>query len=136
MSQENVEVCKRAFEAGNRRDFDGILRDLHPDVEWHPGIVEHLTGDATVYPGPEGVREGLMRDFFATFDDVRFDFSEIRDLGDQVLAIGSIHARGTESGVEIESPWAYVIRFKEGKVIWVRNYMDVEQALEAAGLRE
>jgi hypothetical protein len=45
-----------------------------------------------------------MRDIFASFDELHFQPSEIRDLGDQLLAIGFMHARGTASGVEIDSP--------------------------------
>jgi ketosteroid isomerase-like protein len=136
MSRENVETFKRALEAGNRRDLDAMTRELHAEVEWHPGIASQLTSEATVYRGPEGVREGLMRDIFASFDELRFQSSEIRDLGDRVLAIGFMHARGTESGVEIESPWAYLVRFADGKAIWIGVYTDVGQTLEAAGLSE
>jgi ketosteroid isomerase-like protein len=136
MSQENVEAFNRALEAGNRRDLDAMMRELHAEVEWHAGFASQLTGEATVYRGSEGVREGLMRDIFASFDELRFESSEIRDLGDRVLSIGFMHARGTESGVEIESPWAYLVRFEDGKAIWIGAYTDVGQALEAAGLSE
>lgn len=61
---------------------------------------------------------------------------EIRDIGDRIVAIGRIHARGTESGAETESPWAYPVQFNNGKVILIRTYLDPSEALEAAGLRE
>src|SRR5918994_7434095 len=38
MSKENVEAFKRALEAGNRRDFDALLEELDPEVEWHPAM--------------------------------------------------------------------------------------------------
>jgi hypothetical protein len=47
-----------------------------------------------------------------------------------------MRGRGTESGVEIESPWAYLLQFKNGKAIWVRASLDPKEALKAAGLRE
>jgi ketosteroid isomerase-like protein len=34
MSQENVEVFKRAFDAINRRDAEGLVSELDPEVEW------------------------------------------------------------------------------------------------------
>jgi len=77
-----------------------------------------------------------MRDIFASFDELHFKPSEIRDLGDQLLAIGFMHARGTASGVEIDSPWAFLVRFENRKAIWVRVYTQVGQALEAAGLSQ
>ena len=43
--------------------------------------------------------------------------SEFRDLGDRVVAIGRFRTRGRKSGVEAESPIAYVVDIKDGKVI-------------------
>jgi ketosteroid isomerase-like protein len=136
MSQKNVGAFNRALEAATRRDFGAMLRELHPDVEWYPAVAAGLAGEATVYRGLEGVREGLTRDFFATFDDTHFEFPEVRDLGDYVLAIGFLHARGTASGIEIESPWAFLVRYEQGQAISVRAYLDVGKALEAAELSE
>src|SRR6266851_3880560 len=34
MSQENVEVVRRTYEAWNRRDFDEAAELLAPDIEW------------------------------------------------------------------------------------------------------
>jgi len=130
-----VEEFKRATDAANRRDIESFLEMLDPEVEWHPGLVTLLEGEATVYRGREEVRK-LLQDIFESFADFRFDFSEIRDLGDRILAVGEMRGRGTESGVEIESPWAFLIRLRDGKATHVRVYLDTEEALEAAGLRE
>jgi hypothetical protein len=31
MSRENVEIVRAAYDAFNRRDWDGLFRDAHPD---------------------------------------------------------------------------------------------------------
>jgi ketosteroid isomerase-like protein len=135
MSRGNVESFKRALQASNRRDFDAVLEELHPEVEWHPAVAEVLEGRATVYRGREGAL-AVIRDFLSSFPELQFEFSEIRDLDDRILATGWIRARGAESGIEINAPLAYLARFKEGKAIWVRSYLDPNEALEAAGLSE
>jgi ketosteroid isomerase-like protein len=135
MSQENVEAFKRGLEAGNRHDFDAMLEELDPAVEWHPAVKAMLEGEATVFRGREEVRKGFQ-DLVEAFDDLRFDASEFRDLGDELLAFGRVRAHGTESGVEIDSPLAWLVRSKNGKAIWVGSYLDPKEALEAAGLRE
>ena len=33
MSQENVEVIRRVYEAGNRGDWNAVFRDAPPDLE-------------------------------------------------------------------------------------------------------
>ena len=135
MSQENVEAFKRGLEAGNRGDVDGLLAELHPEIEWQPGILTGLGGDESVYRGHEGVREGF-RDLFETMGEIHLDYPEIQDLGDRVVGIGRIRARGTESGVETESPHATVVVYQNGMAVRVRSYLDPREALEAAGLRE
>jgi hypothetical protein len=52
MSQENVEVFKRAFDAINRRDADALVVELDPEVEWHSA-----KGRSRVAPRP--VRDPL-----------------------------------------------------------------------------
>jgi ketosteroid isomerase-like protein len=135
MSKENVETFKRAVEAANRRDVEALLEELDPEVEWRPGMPALLGGEATMYRGREGVRE-LWRDLYAAFIEIHVEFPEIRDLGERVVAIGRIRARGKESGAETESPFAYLVQVKNGKAIWVGTYLDPKKALEAAGLRE
>src|SRR5215203_5438160 len=81
MSQENVEVFKRAFDAINRRDAEALLSELHPEVEMHPAILMAMGGRQTVYRGHEGVREWL-RDLYAILSAFHADYPEIRDLGD------------------------------------------------------
>jgi len=135
MSRENVEAFKRATAATNRRNLEAVLEGLHPEVEWHPALEVLLGGEAAVYRGYEGVRE-LFRDSYEAWTEIHTEFSEIRDLGDRLVAIGRIRTRGKESGVEAESPLGYLVHFKNGKAIRFWGYLDPKEALEAAGLRE
>ena len=135
MSEENVEVMRRGFEAGNRRDIEAMLDVLDPEVEWHSALVMSLEGEAAVYRGHEGIRE-FFRALDELFDKLHADYPEIRDLGDRVVGIGRISMRGKGSGAETESPIGTVVDFKNGKAIRVRTYLDLKDALEAAGLSE
>jgi ketosteroid isomerase-like protein len=132
MSQENVEAFKGAVEAANRRDIEALLAELDPDVEWHSALTM-LGGDA-VYRGHEGVRK-FLREVWDVLD-TEFKFPEVRDVGDQVVALGQARGRGRGSGVPAETPLGYVVDFRGGKAIRIRSYLDPEEALEAAGLRE
>jgi ketosteroid isomerase-like protein len=135
MSQENVEAFKRFADANNRRDVEALLAELDADVEWQSAVLGSLGGDATVHRGHDGVRE-MLRDLYEAFSEFRVEFSDIRDLGDRVVAIGRWVTRGEESGVETTPPLASVVDFRNGKAIRVRSYLDPNEALEAAGLRE
>ncbi len=135
MSQENVEAFKRGLEAGNRRDVETLLEVLDPEVTWHSALHALLGGETTVFRGHDGVRE-MLRDLYEAFDEIEIEISEIRDLGDRLVAIGRNRARGKASGADVESPFGFVTEFKNGKALVMRGYLDPKEALEAAGLRE
>jgi ketosteroid isomerase-like protein len=135
MSQTNVEAFKRGLDAGNRGDVDAMLEVLAPDVTWHSAFHTLLGGETTVFRGHDGVRE-LMKDLSDAFGHIEMDMSEIRSMGDRVVAIGRYRARGGASGAQVETPIAFVAEFKNGKAVSQRAYLDPEEALEAVGLPE
>jgi ketosteroid isomerase-like protein len=135
MSQENVEAFKRAIEAYNRRDIDAFLEGIDPKVEWRGALQALLESEATVYRGHDGVRQ-WVRDIDEALADIRLELPEIRDLGDRIVAIGRLRARGKASGAETESPFGCVVEWKNGKATRLRSFLSHDEALEAAGLGE
>jgi ketosteroid isomerase-like protein len=78
----------------------------------------------------------MVGDIFAALADFHVQYSEIRDLGDRIVAIGHARTRGRASGAVTDSPFNSVTDLRQGKAIRVRIYLDPKEALEAAGLRE
>ena len=97
MSQENMEAFKRGLEAGNRGDVETLLEVLDPEVAWRSALHALLGGDATVYRGHDGVRE-MLGDLYEAFDEIHIEISEIRDLGDRLVAIGEARVAATRAG--------------------------------------
>ena len=87
MSEENAELLRRAVEAYNRRDIEALVAELDPEVEWHPALPGLIVGAAAIYRGHDGIAE-MFRDFYEVLDEIQFEYSEIHDLGDRVVAIG------------------------------------------------
>ena len=133
MSQENVDAFTRGVDAINRGDVEALLDVLDPEIEWHSAILIGLGGDEAVYRGHEGIRQ-FVGDLYETLAGVPAEYSEIRDLGDRLVALGRIRARGKVSGAEIESPIGSVVELKNGKAIRVWTFLDHNEALDAAGL--
>jgi ketosteroid isomerase-like protein len=94
-----------------------------------------LGREPTVSRGHEGARDAF-REWDDTFAEIRVEISEVRDLGERIVAIGQIRARGRESGATVESPGGWVLDCRNGKAVLLREYLDHTEALEAAGLRE
>jgi ketosteroid isomerase-like protein len=134
MSQENVEAVRRSLDGWNRGDIDAWLQSAHPEIEWSSEVARRLEGAETVYCGPAGMRR-YWDDWHSVWD-VTIHLSEIRDLGDTVLAIAEVQTRGGASGIDIERPVAYVFEFDGGLARKARAYLDPREALEAVGLSE
>jgi hypothetical protein len=135
MSNQNIEAFKRAVEANNRGDYEALLAEIDPDVEWHAVFQVMFGGQATVCRGHEGVRE-YLRDLDEGFDVRHVEISEFRDLGKRIVAIGHDRGRGRVSGAELDSPISFVAEFRDGKVFRMSDYLDSNEALEAVGLSE
>jgi ketosteroid isomerase-like protein len=94
MSQENVELGKRAYEAFNRRDLDGFLALMDPDVEALPRTLG-IEGGA--YTGHDGMRR-WAEDILAVFDDFNVDFIEasIGSFGLENVTVETVIARAPD----------------------------------------
>ena len=141
MSQQNVEVARRAYAAFNRHDFDTALESLDPNVEWHQ-ITQFP--DRAVYRGREDMRERFWnQQLVEQFGDFRIDVEEFVDAGDHVVMIGHIVAHGSASGVAIRQRVVQILEVArwEGhpriRRCWAKRERDFSpRTLEAASLSE
>jgi ketosteroid isomerase-like protein len=131
MSPQNVEVVKQLMAAVNRRDVETFAELTTPDFEWFPVFAARVEGD--VYRGRGGI-ETFLREVDETWEEFLPMPEEYRDLGDRVLGLGRLKARGRGSGVPIDSPWAGIYDFRGGEISRIRTYLDHGEALRAAGL--
>jgi len=135
MSQANVEILRRGYEAFARGDLGYVLEQLDPEVDWHPAIAPIL-GVETVR-GREAVRRFFTRDLFEGFDQFRAEPLSFEDLGgDFVLVMVRYIGRGESSGIEMDQRFATLYELRDGKTVTMRDYPTKTEALEAAGLRD
>jgi ketosteroid isomerase-like protein len=133
MSQENVEIVRRAIAAANRRDVDGYLSCCTEDVRLCPPN-EGVLG--TSYEGPDGIRR-----YFADIDETGRDFTltveRLEAVGaHRVLAFLRVTVTGRASGVSVEQTTGNVYDLVNGRIESNRIFLDRTEALEAAGLSE
>ena len=126
MSQETVDAFRRGTDAINRGDLD-IEELIHPEVVFEP--LRSRTEGAFV--GHEGMRR-FIADTEEMFEVFQADYTEVRDLGERVLAIGTIRMRAKVSGVEADVPTAVIAEFRDGLVWRFHDYGDTRSALRAA----
>jgi ketosteroid isomerase-like protein len=127
MSQQNVEVVKRAYEAWNRGDIATVLDSYDPDVEWWDRDDDP---DATVHRGLDAVlaRFGDVNDSWA---ELRLEPHEFIDAGDFVVVPLRMIGRGRGSGALLEGDEVHAMRLREGKIVEAREYRQKQEALAA-----
>jgi ketosteroid isomerase-like protein len=129
MSQENVELVRRAYEHfAQTGELEASV--YSSDIEWHSAAEDPITEPAR---GVDGVRT-LIQEVRESLDDFRTEPFEYLDGGDYVVA-GLLHrGRGKESAAEVEMREWNVFLIQGGAITSVHEYANREEALRAAGL--
>jgi uncharacterized protein len=127
MSHENVEIVRAGYDAFNRGDVEAGLTPLDPAIEWWPAADEPSTEP---YRGHDGYRTlvGEIREYVP---DIRAEIEEITAIGDYVVICLRFWGRGRDSGIPVEIRETNVARFRDGKIVEVREYREKAEALEA-----
>ena len=137
MSEENVEIVRRLFDAVARRDTETVLSLYDSDLEWDGSRhrwTEVLGTSMARFRGHAGLRE-WSRLYYGTWEHLEDTLEELIDAGADVVTI--VTTRGRTSGIEVE--WKHhagVWTVRDGKVIRVVWFPTREEALEAAGVAD
>jgi ketosteroid isomerase-like protein len=133
MSQENVEIVRRAYEAFSRGDFEAWLESVHQDAELHEASE---IPDTAVYRGHDGLRRWaesvnqLVSDWHWTPEEFIYQGE------DAVLIRVRLAFRSAGADVPLEQVIFHLIEFQAGEIVCFRGFFDRDMALEAVGLSE
>jgi ketosteroid isomerase-like protein len=132
MSQENVELVRRYFEATVRGDVDGWRSLLAPEVEFSPLHADLIGGSRR---GVEAVARSFS-EFAESFASYSVSTEDFYEGGDEVVVVLHRSARSARSPAPIEDRFAQWFSLRDRRIIRMRSYHHLHEALEAAGLRE
>ena len=132
MSDANVALARESFQAWCRRDAKWFVENTKPEFEFTAAVMSTVEGEAgKVRGGEEGIRQ-----YFAILDEPWESFvvdeDEYREVDDQVVCVGQLHAKGRGSGLELDQPIAMVLWFEGDKIARARSFLDLDEAMEAA----
>jgi ketosteroid isomerase-like protein len=130
-----VRLVRQGYAAANRRDFDLLLTNLDPGIEYRPGQIGLATDLDAVYHGHHGYRE-FWRVLLEAFEDVRLDPQELLDLGNPWLVTVDLNGHGAGSGVPFSQQLFQLFTLRRGLIVRQDDFLDRDEALEAAGLSE
>ena len=136
MSEENVEVVRRAFESLrsglSAETVEEVLALADPECEFTSRLA---SVEGATYRGHDGLR-AYREDLADAFQEWRNDLHAITELApDAVLTEGTFRATG-KSGVDVELYSATVWVLSDSCIVEAHAYPSRQEALKAAGLSE
>jgi ketosteroid isomerase-like protein len=136
MSQENVEIVKRLYDAWNRRDEEELVALSDPEMEY-------VNSPTAVEPGTRrGTNEllAVVRMQWEMLPDGRQEIDQVYDRGEEIIVLGRTSRRMPEGDARMEDQALASWTIRNGKAVRAEvlgfGRAEVEKALEAAGLRE
>ncbi len=130
MSEENVEIVRRAFAALN-------ARLEHPPELFHLDYEVDLTDSGgPLLQGIDAAQE-WMREYWETFEDFHYEIEEVIH-ADEEHVVASVRDGGRLKGsdAEVWTRFFDVVTLRDGKIVRISAHLDRSRALKAAGLSE
>ena len=143
MSQENVEIVRAMWEPFKGLDVtavdwdDEAIREM-TERFWSPEVELRWSRSSPTTPVYQG-RDGVIQAFrewsegFSEFYVEPLDFIEV---GDRVVVPNRQRGIGRTSGIPVEDEFSWVYEIRDNQIARVDEYDTLEEALEAARLRE
>jgi ketosteroid isomerase-like protein len=111
-----------------------LPESVQPDLVWDTSTFSTLSMNVKKCVGLREANRWLA-DWAAAFESWSVDVEDVFDADDQVVTFVRQHAKSKQGGPEVEMRFAQVWTFRDGLVARMELYLDLDEALAAAGLR-
>jgi ketosteroid isomerase-like protein len=129
VSEQNLEIVQRGFEAFNEEGVEGIIPMIDPEFE--ATTPPNLASEPDTYRGPDGIRR-WFDSFVEVMDEIRWDAHDFRQVGDKVVVDFTLRARGKTTGLDFGQDAVMVWSLRNGKAIGVELFETMDEALASA----
>jgi ketosteroid isomerase-like protein len=133
MSQENLDLVRRGWDAWLRGDLQGLFSTWDPEVVWDTSNFRDWPESA--YHGHTGVRR-FLTEWLEVWDEYEVGVEELVAAPDgRVVSLHWHRGKGRDSGAPMYMEMAQIATVRDGKVTRLENWDDRGAALESVGLR-
>jgi ketosteroid isomerase-like protein len=132
VSEENVEIVRRAMEAWGSSNPEQALEYLHPEVEYDARV----RPDGKMWHGREGVRQAMI-EWTGAWSDWQVEVEDYLDAGQgRVVILWRESGRAKGSGAAMAQEGASVLTIRNGMIASFVASLDRQGTLKAVGLEE
>jgi ketosteroid isomerase-like protein len=129
VSEEQLELVRKGYEAWNSGDRSWVLEHMSEDVEW---VSPAGDPDRDTYRGHAGV-EKFWGQWREAVGQLSFELQSLTDEGDHVIAEAVRRGKGEHGGPEISDHVIQVFTFSGDKCVRVQEFYDRDEALRWVG---
>jgi ketosteroid isomerase-like protein len=134
MSEENLELVRRGYEAFNSGDVEQAVALWDEEIEI--AVPPAFGIGAGPYHGHGGGRE-WYREWMESFGDYTAEIVEMQPIGDRhVVTLAHQSAKGRGSGAPVEAEYGNLFEIRQGKLLAIHVFPTFDEAVEAAERRE
>src|SRR6266516_1059958 len=119
MSEENVEIVRRVYEAFARRDWDAVFRDMAPGFE----MTTKRGPNAGTHRRREAAQE-FVEDYVAAFDDATAEPERFLESGNQVVVLVTRRGKPKGGEAEIVVRNGHLWTLRDGRILSAESFPD------------
>jgi ketosteroid isomerase-like protein len=127
MSEQSVEVVKRAYAAFAEGDVPAVLGVFADDIEWHEAEGMPYGG---VYRGGEAVAQNVFGPISQDVEGFAVTPEEFMASGDTVAVVVSYTGTGKATGTPLDLPVVHIWDIQDGKAVRFRQFADTVKFAE------
>jgi ketosteroid isomerase-like protein len=131
VSERNVDIIRRSWAAWMERDMDRASADWSSEIVWD--VTRHEDAPDAVHHGVAEVMV-MIGDWLTYWRAYELIVERYEPCGDNVLLLLRRRARERGSGAPADRLAAHVWTIRDGKVVLIRSFSDIEEARREAGL--
>ena len=103
-----VDIVKRSYVAFAAGDMEGVLGDMHPEIEWHQAQGLPHGG---LYRGLEDVKRNIFDPLDEEWwDEFAAEPDEFLDAGSEVVVVGRYRGTAKGTGKQLDVPFVHIWR--------------------------
>jgi ketosteroid isomerase-like protein len=130
MSQENINIINKIYDAFNQRDYETVLKSFDSAFEWVAADSSPLA-DRSPYHGLDEVQEGVFNRIAAGFERLTVRIDEIFEAEDKAVVLGYYDGISTSNGKHFQAQVAHIWTIANDKAVKFQQYVDTYKVAES-----